>query len=66
MISKKKLLEEIITYDLISYTDENGKEVEYVEVILADRIINVPMSIKEVNMGLLANKILEDNLYIEE
>lgn len=66
MISKKKLLEEIITYDLISYTDENGKEIEYVEVILADRIINVPMSIKEVNMGLLANKILADNLYIEE
>ena len=42
MITKKKLKEEIITYDIITYKDT-----------------------REVNIGILANKILEDNLYKE-
>ena len=41
MISKKQLKEDIITYDIITYTDDDGKKVEYVEVTLVDRIIDV-------------------------
>ncbi|WP_418222460.1 hypothetical protein [Clostridium isatidis] len=63
MISKKELMDEIITYDIITYKDEDGKKVEYVEVTLTDRIIDVYMDTSEVNMGILAKKILEDNLY---
>lgn len=63
MISKKQLKDEIITYEIITYKDEDGKQVEYVEVILTDRIIDVYMDIREVNIGLIANKIIEDNLY---
>ncbi|WP_411167514.1 hypothetical protein ACH36K_10140 [Clostridium sp. MB05] len=63
MISKKALKEDIITYDIIKYKDEDGKEIEYVEVTLVDRIIDVYMDTKEVNIGILANKIIEDNLY---
>ena len=63
MISKKALKDEIITYDIITYTDEDGKFVEYVEVTLTDRIIDVYMDTKEVNIGILANKIIEDTLY---
>lgn len=63
MINKKKLKDEIITYDIISYVDENGEKIEYVEVTLTDRIIDVYMDIREVNIGLLANKIIEENLY---
>ena len=63
MISKKQLKEDILTYDIIKYEDENGKWVEYVEVILVDRIIDVYMDVREVNIGLIANKIIEDNLY---
>ena len=63
MISKKQLKDEIITYDIITYKDEDGKQVEYVEVILTDRILEVYMDIREVNIGLIANKIIEDNLY---
>lgn len=63
MISKKALKDEIITYDIITYKDEDGKQVEYVEVTLTDRIIDVYMDVREVNIGLLANKIIEDNLY---
>lgn len=63
MISKKALKEEIITYDIITYKDEEGKQVEYVEVILTDRIIDVYMDVREVNIGLIANKIIEDELY---
>ncbi|ENZ03526.1 hypothetical protein HMPREF1092_00713 [Clostridium thermobutyricum] len=66
MITKKKLKEEIITYDVINYIEEDGTHIEYVEVTLADRIIDVYMDTREVNIGLLVNKILEDNLYIEE
>ena len=40
MISKKALKDEIITYDIITYTDENGEVVNYVEVTLVDRIID--------------------------
>lgn len=63
MISKKQLKEEIITYDIITYKNEEGKQIEYVEVVLVDRIIDVYMDIREVNIGLIANKIIEDNLY---
>ncbi|WP_066893510.1 hypothetical protein [Clostridium nigeriense] len=63
MISKKALKDEIITYDIITYIDEDGKQVEYVEVTLVDRIIDVYMDTREVNIGILANKIIEDNLY---
>ncbi len=63
MISKKALKDEIITYDIITYKDEAGKLVEYVEVTLVDRIIDVYMDTREVNIGILANKIIEDNLY---
>ncbi|MGL5417663.1 MAG: hypothetical protein ACRDAU_18490 [Clostridium sp.] len=65
MITKKKLKEEIITYDVINITEEDGTHVEYVEVILADRVIDVYMDTREVNIGILANKIIEDNLYEE-
>lgn len=65
MITKKKLKEEIITYDIIKYKDDDGKDIEYVEVTLVDRIIDVYMDTREVNIGILANKILEDNLYKE-
>ena len=65
MISKKQLKEDIITYDIITYKDEDGIDIEYVEVTLVDRIIDVYMDIREVNIGILANKIIEDNLYEE-
>ena len=63
MISKKALKDEILTYDIITYTDENGKVINYVEVTLVDRIIDVYMDVREVNIGLIANKIIEDGLY---
>ena len=63
MISKKQLKDDIITYDIITYTDEDGKFIEYVEVTLVDRIIDVYMDTREVNIGLIANKIIKDNLY---
>ena len=65
MITKKKLKDEIITYEIIKYKDEDGKVVEYVEVTLVDRIIDVYMDTREVNIGILANKIIENNLYKE-
>ncbi len=65
MITKKQLKDDIITYDIIKYKDEDGKIIEYVEVTLVDRIIDVYMDTKEVNIGILANKIIEDNLYKE-
>ena len=39
MITKKKLKEEIITYDIITYKDDDGKDIEYVEVTLVYIII---------------------------
>ena len=65
MITKKQLKEDIITYDIINYVDEDGKPIEYVEVTLVDRIIDVYMDTREVNIGILVNKIIEDNLYVE-
>ena len=65
MITEKQLKDDIITYDIIKYKDEDGKMIEYVEVTLVDRIIDVYMDTREVNIGILANKILEDNLYEE-
>ena len=52
-------------YDIIKYKDEDGKLIENVEVTLVDRIIDVYMDTREVNIGILANKIIEDNLYEE-
>ena len=49
MISKKELMDEIITYDIITYKDEDGKKVEYVEVTLTDRIIDVYMDTSKEN-----------------
>jgi len=66
MISKKELKEEIITYDIIKFTEEDGTLIEYVEVTLVDRIIDVYMDTREVNIGILVNKIIEDNLYKED
>ena len=60
-----ELKDDIITYDIIKYKDEDGKMIEYVEVTLVDRIIDVYMDTREVNIGILANKIIEDNLYEE-
>ena len=65
MITKKQLKDDIITYDIIKYKDEDWKLIEYVEVTLVDRIIDVYMDTREVNIGILANKIIEDNLYEE-
>ena len=62
---KKQLKEDIITYDCIDYIDEDGKLVEYVEVTMVDKIIDVPMSLKEVNIGLLVNRIIELGLYLD-
>lgn len=66
MISKKDLKEEIITYDIIKFTEEDGTLIEYVEVTLVDRIIDVYMDTREVNIGILVNKIIENNLYKED
>ena len=60
---KKQLKEDIITCDWIDYIDEDGRLVEYVEVTMVDKIIDVPMSLKEVNIGLLVNRIIELGLY---
>jgi len=65
MVTKKQLKEDIITYDVIKYVDEEGKTIEYVEVTLDDRIIDVYMDTREVNIGLIINKIIEDNLYVD-
>ncbi|MGL4362953.1 MAG: hypothetical protein ACRCSG_06800 [Cellulosilyticaceae bacterium] len=65
MITEKQLKEEIITYDIIKYTDEKGKDIECVEVVLTDRIIDVHMDTKEVNIGILVKKILSEGLYQE-
>lgn len=65
MVTKKQLKEDIITYDIIKYVDEEGKTIEYVEVTLDDRIIDVYMDTREVNIGLIINKIIEDNLYVD-
>lgn len=66
MITLKQLKEEILVYDIINFTDEEGKHIECVEVTLTDRIIDVYMDTKEVNIGIIAKKILEQNLYKEE
>lgn len=63
MITLKQLKEEILTYDVVKFPDENGKIIECVEVTLVDRIIDLYMDTKELNIGIIAKKILEDNLY---
>ncbi|MBU3104170.1 hypothetical protein [Clostridium gasigenes] len=65
MVTKKQLKEDIITYDVIKSVDEEGKIIEYVEVTLDDRIIDVYMDTSEVNIGLIINRIIEDNLYVD-
>ncbi|MGL5087494.1 MAG: hypothetical protein ACRC68_17540 [Clostridium sp.] len=66
MVTKKQLKEDIITYDIINSVYEDGKKLEFVEVTLVDRIIDVYMDTREVNIGLIINRILEDNLYEEK
>ncbi len=66
MITLKQLKEEILTYDVVHFPNEQGEIVECVEVTLADRIIDLYMDTKELNIGLIARKILEDNLYEEQ
>lgn len=67
MISKKELKkilkDEIITYDVINLKEEDGTSIEYVEVTLTDRILDVPMDTREVNIGLIINQIIEQDLY---
>lgn len=65
MMTAKQLKEEILAFDIINTVDEEGNKVECVEVIFPDRVIDVYMDIKEVNIGILVKKIIEDNLYIE-
>ena len=65
MITKKQLKEEILTYDVVTYPDEQGNLIQCVEVTLTDRIIDIHMDTKELNIGIIVNKILEDNLYEE-
>lgn len=60
---KKQLKEDILTYDIIQSVDEQGNPYECVEVTLVDRIIDVYMDTKEVNIGIIIKKIIEDNLY---
>ena len=65
MITAKKLKEEIHVYDVVTYEDENGELAECVEVTLADRIIDLYMDTKELNIGLIVKKILDEGLYEE-
>ena len=66
MITLKQLKEEILVYDIINFVNEEGKHIECVEVTLSDRIIDVYMDTKEVNIGIVAKKILEQGLYKED
>lgn len=66
MITLKQLKEEILVYDIINFVNEEGKHIECVEVTLSDRIIDVYMDTKEVNVGIVAKKILEQGLYKED
>ena len=65
MITAKKLKEEILTYDVVHFPDDEGNIKECVEVTLADRIIDLYMDTKELNIGLIVKKILDENLYEE-
>lgn len=62
MATKKEIMDSIITWDVIT-SDENGNPIECVEVTFPDRIIDVNMDTREVNIGLIVKKILEDDLY---
>ncbi|WP_055069733.1 hypothetical protein [Clostridium massiliamazoniense] len=62
MATKKEIMDSIITWDVIT-NDENGNPIECVEVTFPDRIIDVNMDTREVNIGLIVKKILEDDLY---
>ena len=66
MITLKQLKDEILVYDIINFIDEEGKRIECVEVTLTDRVIDVYMDTKEVNIGIIAKKILEQGLYKED
>lgn len=66
MITLKQLKDEILVYDIINFIDEEGKHIECVEVMLTDRVIDVYMDTKEVNIGIIAKKILEQGLYKED
>ncbi|MFR5267071.1 hypothetical protein [Clostridium sp.] len=62
MATKKEIMDSIISWDVIT-SDENGNPIECVEVTFPDRIIDVNMDTREVNIGLIVKRILEDNLY---
>lgn len=63
MMTAKQLKEEILAFDIINTVDEAGNKIECVEVIFPDRVIDVYMDTKEVNIGILVKKIIENNLY---
>ena len=66
MITLKQLKDEILVYDIINFIDEEGKHIECVDVTLTDRFIDVYMDTKEVNIVIIAKKILEQGLYKED
>lgn len=62
MATKKELMDLIISWDIIT-TDEDGNPINCVEVTFPDRIIDVQMDTREVNIGLIIKKIIENDLY---
>lgn len=62
MATKKELMDSIISWDIIT-TDEEGNPINCVEVTFPDRIIDVQMDTREVNIGLIIKKIIENDLY---
>ena len=59
----KQIKDEILVYDVINFIDEEGKHIECVEVTMTDRVIDVYMDTREVNITLVAKQILEQGLY---
>ena len=62
----KQIKDEILVYDVINFIDEEGKRIECVEVTMTDRVIDVYMDTREVNLTLIAKKILEQGLYKQD
>lgn len=62
----KQIKDEILVYDVINFIDEEGKHIECVEVTMTDRVIDVYMDTREVNITLVAKQILEQGLYKED
>lgn len=59
----KQIKDEILVYDVINFIDEEGRHIECVEVTMTDRVIDVYMDTREVNITLVAKQILEQGLY---